>query len=133
MLMSNIEIFNPPTIAAPKGYSHVAVVTSGKIVFIAGQVALAPDGTFVGEGDPRAQAEQVFRNLQAALEAAGGNFSHVVKLNFYVTDVAHLPIYREVRDQFIDTARPPASTAVEVRSLFRPECLIEIEAVAAIS
>jgi enamine deaminase RidA (YjgF/YER057c/UK114 family) len=130
--MSNFEILNPPTIAKANGYSHVAVVTSGRIVFIAGQVAFAPDGTFVGEGDPRAQAEQVFMNLQSALEAAGGDFSHVVKLNFYVTDVTHLPFYREVRDQYINTAQPPASTAVEVRNLFRPECLIEIEAVAAI-
>jgi enamine deaminase RidA (YjgF/YER057c/UK114 family) len=130
--MSNIEIFNPPTIAAPKGYSHVAVVTSGRIIFIAGQVSLAPDGSFVGEDDPRAQAEQVFKNLQSALESAGGDFSHVVKFTFYLTDVAHLPIYREVRDQYVNTAQPPTSTAVQVVALFRPECLIEIEAFAAI-
>lgn len=130
--MSNIEFINPPTIAPATGYTHVAVVTSGRLVFIAGQVSIAPDGTFVGEDDPQAQAEQVFRNLQSALEAAGGDFSHVVKLTFYFTDVGHLPIYREVRDRFINIAQPPASTAVEVRSLFRPECLIEVEAVAAI-
>lgn len=130
--MPNIEFINPPTIAPATGYTHVAVVTSGRLVFIAGQVSIAPDGTFVGEDDPQAQAEQVFRNLHSALEAAGGDFSHVVKLTFYVTDVGHLPIYREVRDRFINVAQPPASTAVEVRSLFRPECLIEVEAVAAI-
>jgi enamine deaminase RidA (YjgF/YER057c/UK114 family) len=130
--MSNVEFINPPTIAPANGYTHVAVVNSGKLVFIAGQVSFATDGAFVGEGDPRAQAEQVFKNLQSALEAAGGDFSHVVKLNFYFTDAGHLPIYREVRNQFINTAQPPASTAVEVRSLFRPEFLIEVEAVAAI-
>lgn len=130
--MSNIEIINPPTIAPATGYSHVAVVTSGKIVFIAGQIALDLSGQLVGADDPRAQAEQVFRNLQAALEAAGGDFSHVVKLNFYFTDAGHLPIYRDVRNQYINTAQPPASTAVQIASLFRPEFLIEVEAVAAI-
>jgi enamine deaminase RidA (YjgF/YER057c/UK114 family) len=54
----------------------------------------------------------------------------VIKLTYYVTDVAHLPAVRAVRDEFIDTDRPPASTAVQVVALVRPEFLLEVEAFA---
>jgi enamine deaminase RidA (YjgF/YER057c/UK114 family) len=85
-----------------------------------------------GPGDFRAQTQQVFENLKNAVEAAGGSFSNIVKLNVYVIDRSHLPQYREVRDQFIDVQNPPTSTAVQVAALFRPEFLIEIEAVAVV-
>lgn len=97
---------------------------------IAGQVALDGDGTLVGVGDPAAQAQQVFANLDACLKAAGATFANVVKLNFYVTDVAYLPAIRVARDQYVDTANPPASTAVQVVALFSPDALIEVEAYA---
>jgi enamine deaminase RidA (YjgF/YER057c/UK114 family) len=116
----------------PNGYAHLAKVKSGTPVFIAGQVALDPSGHLVGPGDFRAQAQQVFENLKSAVEAAGGSFSNIAKLNVYVVDRSHLPQYREVRDQFIDIKNPPASTAVQVAALFRPEFLIEVEAVAVV-
>jgi len=75
----------------------------------------------------------VFQNLQRALTAADATFSDVVKLSFLLTDVAHLPTIRLVRDEYVDTARPPASTAVQVAGLFAPEFLIEIEAVALVA
>jgi enamine deaminase RidA (YjgF/YER057c/UK114 family) len=103
------------------------------LVAIAGQVAMDAYGNLVGEGDPGAQAEQVFRNLGLALAAAGGTFAHVIKFGIFVTDVAFLPAIREVRDRYIDTARPPASTAIQVASLFRPEFLMEIDALAVVS
>jgi enamine deaminase RidA (YjgF/YER057c/UK114 family) len=68
------------------GYSQVAVVTGGNLVYIAGQVALDPSGNFVGKDDFRAQVEQVFKNLKAAIEAARGNFHEIIKLNFYCVD-----------------------------------------------
>jgi enamine deaminase RidA (YjgF/YER057c/UK114 family) len=105
-------------------------VTAGRPVYIAGQVAMDRAGELVGAGDVRAQARQVFENLKAALEAVGAGFEQVVKLNFYLLDATQLPAVREVRDQYVNTERPPASTAVEVRRLFRDEYLIEIEAVA---
>jgi enamine deaminase RidA (YjgF/YER057c/UK114 family) len=51
----------------------------------------------------------------------------------YLVDATHLPVIREVRDQYVNTRRPPASTAVEVRGLFREDALIEVEAVAVIA
>lgn len=129
---ADVEFFNPGTMHAPRGYTHVADVRSGRLVFIAGQVALDREGNLVGEGDIKAQAEQVFKNLQAAVTAVGGSFHDVVKLNFYITSDAGIPAVREVRDRYVNTQAPPASTAVVVSRLFRPEFLIEVEAVAAL-
>ena len=119
----------PAGLAAGNGYSHVVAAT-GRVVAIAGQVAFDAEGAVVGKGDPRAQAEQVFANLGRALAAAGASFADVIKLNFYLTDLAILPVVREVRDRHIDTTRPPASTAVQVVSLVFPDLLLEVDALA---
>jgi len=124
---------NPPTLPTPPGYTQVVSVTGGRTIYIAGQVALDQSGSIVGEGDFRAQAQQVFTNIQAALSAAGATFADVVKLNIYILDIKQLPVLREVRDTFVNTAQPPASTLVEVRSLARDEFLIEIEAIASVT
>ena len=114
------------------GYSQAVEVRGGRIVYIAGQVALDRSGKVVGEGDIRAQAQQTFENLKAALESSGAKFENVVKLNYYFSDITQLPVVREVRDKFINTANPPASTAVEVKRLVREPFLIEVEAVAVV-
>jgi enamine deaminase RidA (YjgF/YER057c/UK114 family) len=108
------------------------VVASGKVVATAGQVAMDEHGELVGEGDPQAQAEQVFANLGRALTVAGATFADVIKFGVFVTDISILPTEREVRDRFVDTDRPPASTAVQVSALFRPGYVLEIEALAVI-
>jgi enamine deaminase RidA (YjgF/YER057c/UK114 family) len=125
---------NPPTIATPTGYSHVVeAATPARIVYIAGQLGLDLDNKIVGApGDFRAQAEQTFMNLKNALAAVGAGFEHVVKLNNYFIDMAHLPIFREVRDRYIDASAPPASTAVAISNLARPGALLEVEAVAVV-
>ena len=123
---------NPETIHPPFGYTHVVEVTAGRPVYIAGQIALDRSGALVGPGDVGAQARQVFDNLQAALASVGAAFDQVVKLTFYLLDVGQLPAVREVRDRYVNTARPPASTAVEVRRLARDDLLIEVEAIAII-
>jgi reactive intermediate/imine deaminase len=126
------QLLIPETMPKSVGYSQVAVVTSGAIVFVAGQVALDKSGAIVGKDDFRAQVQQVFENLNAAVEAAGGSFGDVIKLNSYLLDLSHLPEFREVRDKYIHLKNPPASTAVQVPRLFRPEFLVEIEAVAVV-
>ena len=79
---TNFRLFNPDTMMKPvAGYSQVAEVTGGKLVYIAGQVALDKSGAFIGKDDFPAQVEQVFKNLKAAVEAAGGDFNDVIKLN----------------------------------------------------
>lgn len=130
------RIFNPETMAKPTaGYSHVVEVNDGKLVYIAGQVAIDRAGNLVGKDDFRAQVQQVFENLKAAVEASGGDFHNVIKLNYYCSesvDPAQTPIVREIRDKYVNTANPPVSTFVVVKRLVRPEWLIEIEAVAAV-
>lgn len=114
----------PPT----NGYSHVAIAR-GEVVFISGQVPVDADGEVVSS-DPSAQVEQVFTNLQTALAAAGLDFSQVVKLTYYLVDLADLAAVREVRDRFIDPANPPASSLVQVAGLVSPAFRVEIDAVA---
>lgn len=132
----SFRLYNPDTLAKPTaGYSQVAEVTGGKIVYIAGQVAFDKSGSLVGKDDLRAQTQQVFENLKAAAESAGGDVGNLVKINIYVVesvDPAQIPVIREVRDKFVNTANPPASTFVVVKRLVRPEWLIEIEAVAVV-
>ncbi|HSE67373.1 MAG TPA: RidA family protein [Gemmatimonadales bacterium] len=124
---------SPPTLPPTKGYSQVVEVPAGaRLVYISGQVPLDKEGKVVGVGDFRRQVEQVFTNLETALNEAGATFADVVKLNFYVLDMTKLQDLREVRDQHVNQAASPASTLVEVRKLFRDEVLIEVEAVAAI-
>ena len=133
--MSNAATFQlliPEAIPKSVGYSQVATVAGGTIVFIAGQVALDRSSHVVGKEDFRAQVQQVFENLKAAVEAAGGTFHDVIKLTSYFIDLSHLPEFREVRDKYINIKNPPASTAVQVSRLFRPEFLVEVEAIAVV-
>ncbi|MFD9452620.1 RidA family protein [Streptomyces sp. NPDC059985] len=119
----------PEGVAPGSGYSHV-VWGTGRFVAVSGQCAFDEKGGVVGEGDAAAQARQVFENLRRCLAAAGAGFEHVVKLTYFVTDVAHLPAVRAARDEVIAPDLLPASSAVQVAALFRPELLLEVEAFA---
>ena len=124
---------NPPELSKPTGYTHVVEVTGpAKTIYISGQIAYDKDGTLVGAGDMKAQAEQVFKNLEIALTAAGAKFSDVVKMNSYITDMSKAQAVRDVRSRyFAETS--PASTFVQVAGLVRPELLLEIEVVAVVA
>jgi enamine deaminase RidA (YjgF/YER057c/UK114 family) len=130
--MSTAKFINPDTMGKPPGYTHVVEITApGRVVYIAGQLGFDRTGKLAGgPGDFGAQATQAFDNLRSALTAVGATFADVVKINSYVTDMGHLPIFREVRDRFVNTAAPPASTLVGVTSLAVAGALFEIEAVA---
>ena len=121
------HVVAPEGVAAGRGYSQV-VAGRGRLVVVSGQVAQDERGKLVGSGDPAAQARRVFENLRRCLAAAGAAFGDLVKLTFFVLDVADLPAVRAARDAVINTARPPASTAVQVAALFAPGYLLEVEA-----
>jgi reactive intermediate/imine deaminase len=128
------KAMNPETIASPGGnYSHAVRIETGDgiLLFVSGQVAFDPDGNLVGEADVARQTEQVFENIKAVLEANGASFQNVVKLSTFMTDIGRLAEMAEIRRRYLADP-PPASTTVEVSALFRPEALIEVEAVAAI-
>jgi enamine deaminase RidA (YjgF/YER057c/UK114 family) len=129
------EFFSPATLPPPVGYSHIAKVNRGTLIYLAGQVSSDASGKLVGEGNFEAQAEQVFRNLKIAVEAAGGAMTDIVKLNVYLVaevDQAEVPTLRAIRDRYVNVEKPPASTLAVVSRLARPGWLVEIEAVAAI-
>ena len=126
---------NPPELGTPPGYSQIVDVRAGRIIFIAGQTALDRDGTLVGKDNFSAQADQVFRNLSAALQSVGCTAGNLVKLTVFLRDMGQLSTYREARNRFFGTVAPPAApaiTLVEVSKLYGPDFLIEIEAIAAI-
>src|SRR5262249_8189933 len=127
-----IKRINPPTLSKPTAYTQ-AVEVPGPVrtIYVAGQVAYDRDGKLIGAGDMKAQAEQVFKNLEAALTAAGAKFSEVVKMNYYITDMSKAPAVREVRARYLGEAMP-ASTFVQVVALVRPELMIEIEVIAVV-
>lgn len=122
-------------LAPGTGYSH-AVVTLGRTAFVAGQVALDENGAVVGAGDIAAQTRQALGNLERILVALGAGWIDVAKLGWYVTDGSQLQTIRDVRDEVLRPALGdvpnPASTLVQVVSLFRPDLLIEVDAVVAL-
>ena len=129
----SVRFVKSDTLPPSPGYSQAVEIRPGaRVIFVAGQVALDRGGKLVGEGDFRAQATQTFENLKAALQASGAGFDNVVKLNSYFVDMSQLAVFREVRDKYINTTTPPASTAVKVAGLFREGFLLEVEAVAVV-
>lgn len=129
------EIFSPATLPPPAGYSHVAKVNKGTLIYLAGQVSSDASGKLVGEGNFEAQVEQVFVNLKLGLEAAGATMADIVKMNIYLVaevDPSEVPKFRAIRDRYVNVAKPPASTLVVVTRLARPGWLVEIEAIAAL-
>jgi 2-iminobutanoate/2-iminopropanoate deaminase len=101
----------------------------GDLLFISGQAAIDPNGQIIGIGDFDAQAEQVFANLERILRAGGSSLANVIKVTIFLRDMANFPKIVELRGRYF-TPPYPADTIVEVTSLYSPEALIEIEAIA---
>ena len=125
---------NPPTIHPTRGYSHVVeTVSPSRTIYLAGQLGRTLDGKFAGTpGDFRAQVVQCFENIKTALAEVGATFDHVVKLTTYFIDIAHMPVYLEVRNRYVNTASPPASTAIQTSRLAHEGGLLEVEAIAVV-
>lgn len=124
------HLTRPDRMPPVNGYSHVTLAT-GTVVHVSGQVPVRPDGSVV-EGDVAAQTEQVFLNLETALRAAGATWSDVVKMSYFLVDIADLPQVRGVRDRFLDPDGLPASSLVQVAGLVNPAFRVEIDAVAVV-
>ncbi len=125
-----VERSNPTALANPAGYSHV--VKDGKTVYVAGQVARNSEGKTVGVGDFSAQAEQVFKNIQGALESVGSDMSRIMKLNVFMTHREDIPAYRVARPKFVPDDALPVSTLILCSGLADPDFRIEVEVIATI-
>lgn len=125
------HFLNPASLSKPTGYSHVAVA-EGRQIHISGQVSLDGSGTLIGKDDFAAQTEQVFRNLEAALAAAGAGFKDVFKMTTFVVGLTkeRAAAVRAVRLRHFGDGPYPASTMVGVPALVDPDLLIEIEVIA---
>jgi 2-iminobutanoate/2-iminopropanoate deaminase len=111
-------------------YTQVVTVSgTGKMIFVAGQLARDAQGVCVGKGDMRAQIEQVGENIKAAIEAAGATLADIVKTTTYVTDMEAYFKHQDMRMRYFADALP-TSTTVQVARLSRPEFMVEIEAFA---
>lgn len=122
---------NPWTWQERFGFAQAwRVDDAASVVFAAGQVAVSPDGEVLAPGDLVAQTRHAFENLRTVLEQAGASFDDVVKLTYYLTDISKIRDAASVRDEFINTARPPASTAIGVAGLALPGLMIEVDAIA---
>jgi enamine deaminase RidA (YjgF/YER057c/UK114 family) len=129
------ELIDPKGLEAPVGYAHVAKITGGTVVHIAGQAPFDERGEVVGQGDFVAQFTQVMKNLGTAVEAAGGRPNQYAVLTIYITNLEAYwenkkPLgaaYRQIFGKYF-----PAITLVEVKRLYNPDCMIEISGVAVI-
>lgn len=132
--MTAHRFINPESMHSTRGYSHIVETTSpSRTIYLAGQLGRTSDGKFAGgPGDFRAQAIQCFENIKTALAEVGATFKDVVKLNTYFVDIAQIPIYLEVRNQYVNTAAPPASTAIQISKLAHEGGLLEVEAIAVV-
>jgi len=127
-----VRFSNPVTLEKPPGYSQVVEIAGpARIIYIAGQLGVDQNGKFVGgPGDFEAQCRQAFENLNAALASIGAGFADVVKITNFLVGMDNMAAFRSVRDSYLNTAAPPASTTIGVPALARPGGLFEVEAVA---
>jgi enamine deaminase RidA (YjgF/YER057c/UK114 family) len=132
-MAGNVRFSSPDTMQKPPGYSHVVEITGpGRTVYFAGQLGIDKSGRM--GADAREQMEIAFQNVKAALDSVGASFSDIVALNTYIVDIGtNIAHFREVRDKFINTSAPPASTAIGVPQLARPGALFEVEAIVALA
>lgn len=134
-MAGTVRFSNPKTLAKPPGYSYVVEATGGRTIWFAGQLGVDTENKFVGApGDFRAQCAQAFENMTLALQAAGARWSDVVKINNFLVGIeSNMAAFREVRDRYLNTSAPPASTTIGVPALARPGGLFEIEAIAVVA
>jgi enamine deaminase RidA (YjgF/YER057c/UK114 family) len=129
--MPSQQHINPDSLSRSRGYSQVVKVEN--TVYIAGQVSAGADGNVVGKGDPEAQVRQVWRNIEAAVKAAGGTLQNVVKTTTYVTNIQYAAAVRKVREEVFQASNPPTSTLLVVAGLASPDYMVEIEAIAVVA
>jgi len=130
------QYLNPKELSTPRFYTHsVTVAGPAKLIYVSGQVSYDRDGVVFGEGDIRAQSEQVFKNLTHALRAAGASWGDVVKMNGFMVGMDHeaVNVYREVRSRYLKAGELPASTLVGVARLVEEDLLLEVEVVAVVA
>jgi enamine deaminase RidA (YjgF/YER057c/UK114 family) len=130
----SVQHLNSATLAKNPTFSQAVVVTGpAKTIYVGGQDAVDASGQIIGKGNITAQAEQVFKNLQAALEAGGAGLEHVVKWNILIAQGQSLQAGFEVFQGVWDRRpNPPAITVMFVAGLAHLDFLLEMDAIAVV-
>ncbi|GIJ12869.1 RidA family protein [Micromonospora andamanensis] len=135
----NLTLDNPSAVGAPFGdrFAHVARLDldGGALLMLSGQVAVDDTGAIVAPGDPSAQATRIFEIIGGVLAAHGATLADILHIRTFMTSLDDLPAYAAVRRSLFPAGRqatPPASTTVEVKRLFLPGAVLEIEVTAAV-
>jgi len=102
--------------AAVGTYSQAVAVTAGTTVYLSGQIPLVPETMEVVEGDIQDQIHQVFKNLTAVCQEAGGDLSNILKLNIFLTDLNNFAVLNEIMSSYFDQPYP-ARAAIGVNEL----------------
>jgi reactive intermediate/imine deaminase len=126
-MAGDIDLINPAAMAAPGGHYSHAVVANG-MVFVSGQLPIAPDGKKLNDAPFEAQARQVLDNVTQALVGAGSSVDRLVQVRVYVTDIGSWPAFNTLYAAWAGAARP-ARAVVPVPQLHYG-FQIEVEAVA---
>jgi enamine deaminase RidA (YjgF/YER057c/UK114 family) len=135
--MIKVTALNPETLGAPQGtYSRAMLVQASEFLFISGMAASASDGSVVGSNDFDEHCRQVFANIEAALRAAGADWSNVVQFTSYLVDRADIPKFAAWRQHHFPTMFPnrcyPPNALLVVNGLAHPDYRVEVQAIAAI-
>lgn len=133
-MQGSVQHLNPDGLHKNPAYSQAIVVTGNvKTVYVGGQNAVDSSGTVVGKGDIKAQTEQVLRNVETALAAAGAGLEHVIKWNVLIVEGQPLlPGFEAFQSAWGDRPNPPIVTAMYVAGLAVPDFLVEIDAIAVV-
>ena len=119
---------DPEGVAPPAGHYSHGIIASGRMLFVAGQVALDEQGNLVGKGDPAVQARQILTNMQRVIESAGGRMADVARSTVYLTSYEYRSEVAAVRREFFPEP-PPANTLLVVSALADPDFLVEMDAI----
>lgn len=129
-----VEHLNPASLPRHPAYTNVVTVRGPvRTVYVGGQNGVDASGEIVGQGDIARQTEQIFRNLEAALGAAGARLEHVIKWTIYVVDGQPLqPAFEVFQRVWGRRPNPPLITLARVSGLAQPDFLVELDAVAVV-
>src|SRR5262245_41674069 len=131
---SSVQYLNPAALSKNPAFTQVIEVSGPvKTVYVGGQDAVDASSNIVGKGDIKAQTEQVLKNFQAALAAAGASLEHVVKWNLYVVQGQPLqPGFEVFQRVWGNRPNPPTITMAYVAGLAHPDFLLEMDGIAVV-
>lgn len=131
--MGDRELINPPELFPPPGFSHVAVASGQRLLFVAGQTAITPAFAVIGEGDLAAQTRASMECVGIALRAAGADWDDVVRRTIYTVAPTEFEVITRAIEEVTGERPHPPQTIIGVTGLALPQLMIEIEVTALIA